>query len=150
MATSLQKIIAELKATALLPSTGIKVVSEKRLNLNSNADTTLPKLFIKLDYYDYQKLLVNAAEEIYNLELIFVNKHSDNPIIDLKTIIDEFLNQLFNNNDLFSKLAQGGKVRLQRCDMSNDQEEYAKYGGEYASLKMQINNTNSFGSNPCL
>ncbi len=150
MATSLQKIIAELKSTALLPSTGIKLVSEKRLNLNSNPDTTLPKLFIKLDYYDYQKLLINAAEEIYNIELIFVNKHSDNPIIDLKTIIDEFLNKLFNSNDLFNKLVQGGKIRLQRCDMSNDQEIYSKLGGEYASLKMQINNTNSFGGNSCL
>lgn len=150
MATSLQKIITELKTTALLPIVGIKFVSEKRLNLNSNADTTLPKLFIKLDFYDYNKFLVNAAEETYNLELIFINKHSENPIIDLKTIIDQFLNGLFNNNDLFGKLAQGNKIKLQRCDMSNDQEEYSKFGGEYASLKMQINNTNSFDSNSCL
>jgi hypothetical protein len=150
MSTSLQKIITELKTTALLPSTGIASVEEKKLNIKANSDTLLPKLFIKLDGYDYDKFLRDSATENYDLELIFINKDSENPITDLKTIVDNFLNELFNSNDLFTKLSQGGKIKLRRCEMSNDRDLYSKYGGEYASLKLQINNINSFGSNPCL
>lgn len=150
MATSLQKIITAIKDTALLPAVGFKTVEEIKFNLNSHPDTELPRLFIRMENYDYEKFLVNSAEEIYNLELIIIIADSDNPITDLKNYVDTLLNILFNENDLFTKLVQGSKVRLIRCDMSNDKELFAKYGGEYASLRMQINNTNSFGGSSCL
>lgn len=139
-----------MKATALLEAVGIKSVEEKKLNLNANSDTLLPKLFIKLLDFKYDKLQINTAVEIYDFELIFIRADSDNPISDLKTLIDNFLNNLFNGNELFTKLSQNGKIRLLKCDVSNDRDIYSKFGGEHASLKMEITNVNSFGGNSCL
>lgn len=148
MATSLQKIITELRTVAL--ANGFASVQEAKFNMKANADTELPKLYIKMEEFTYDKFQQNAAIETYPLELVAIIADSENPIIDLKTLLDNFLNVLFNQNELFTKLAQGSKIKLIKCDVSNDKELFSKYGGEYASLKMQITNTNLFGGSSCL
>ena len=147
MATSLNKIIQELKATAL--ANGFVSVQEAKLNLNSSADTLLPKMFIKLDGYTFSKFISDTALEEYNLKLIIINADTANPISDLKNLIDTLINALKNDNYLFSNLINNNKVELIETDLTNDRDIYSKFGGEGATLSMKIKNVNNFGGTPC-
>ena len=147
MATSLNRIIEELKTTAL--ANGFASVEEAKLNLKSSADTLLPKMFIKLDGYTFSKLVSDAALEEYSLKLIIINEDSANPISDLKNLIDTLINALKNENYLFSMLFNGSKVELIETDLTNDRDTYSRFGGEGATLSMKIKNINNFGGTPC-
>lgn len=148
MSTSLDKIIEEISISAL--DGGLFTsVQQFKLNLDSNSDTLLPKLFIKLNEVKYDKLLVNAAEEEYILELIIVLADSDNPISDLKTKMDNLLKKLFTENKLISRLATQGKITLDKANLTNKRDVYAALGGESVSILMEISNINTFGGTPC-
>jgi len=147
MATSLNTIISEIKSTAL--ANGFVSVEELKINLKSNADTLLPKLFIRLLGVDYSDLLVSTANEDYKIELIIIIADSDNPVSDLKTLMDLLLNKMFTTNNLLSSMARSGKFNLINADLTNDRDLYAKLGGEGVTLRMDISNINNFGGTPC-
>lgn len=147
MSTSLNTIISTIKTVAL--ANGFTSVEELKLNMESNADTLLPKLFIKVNGINYSNLLVDTALEEYKLELTIVIADSDNPISDLKALIDTLLNQLFKQNTLFNTLVTNDSIELTGADLTNERDVYAKLGGESVTLKMNIKNINVFGGTPC-
>lgn len=147
MATSLNTIISEIKTVAL--ANGFTSVEELKLNLKSNADTLLPKLFIRLIGLDYSEFLVDTANEDYKMELIIIMADSDNPVSDLKAQADLLLNKMFTTNNLLANMAREGKFNLINADLTNDRDLYAKLGGEGVTIRMDISNVNNFGGTPC-
>lgn len=148
MSTTLQNLIQQIKTTAL--ANGFVSVEELKLNLKSNADTKLPKLFIRLNGLNYNNFLVDSSVEQYRIELIIILADSDNPVSDLKTLMDNLLNKLFNENQVFAMLARNKKIELVEADLTNDRDLYSKFGGEGVTLKMNITNVNNFGGASCL
>lgn len=147
MATSLNNIISNIKTVAL--SNGFTSVEELKLNMESNADTLLPKLFIKVVGVNYSNFIAGSANEEYKIELTIVMADSVNPISDLKNLMDTLLNKLFNENKLFNTLMLDNSIELVEADLTNDRDVYAKLGGESVTLKMNIKNINVFGGSPC-
>jgi len=147
MATNLNNIISAIKEVALA-NTFIKV-EELKINDKSNADTELPKLFIRLNSLTYDKLLIDSADETYRLELIIIIACSENPISDLKAKMDLLLNKMFTTNNLLNNLVQGKKIKLVDANLTNDRDLYSKYGGEGVTIKMDIMNMNAFNLTSC-
>lgn len=147
MATNLDNIIAAIKEVAL--DNGFTSVQDLRLNLNSNADTELDKLFIRLNGITYSDLMINSVNEEYKLELIIIMNTSDNPISQLKAKADLLLNKLFTTNNLFASLVQSAKITLVESNLTNERDLYAELGGEGVTIKMNINNVNLLGGISC-
>ncbi len=146
MATNLNNIITAISECAT--NIGFVKVEQYRINLNSNADTELPKLFIKLNKINYSNFLKDTAEENYNIDLIIIIADSANPISDLKDKIDQLLKE-FTNNILLNKMLEGQKINILETDLTNNRDYYSKLGGEGAALKILIKNVNNFGNMSC-
>jgi hypothetical protein len=149
MSVSLDNIITAIKDSALLNNL-FKTVEQYRLNIESSSDTQLPKLFIKLDKIDYSKQNYDTAEESYFLSLIIIAKYSTNPINNLKTLLDTFINNMFTNNPLLSNMAMKNKIKLLESDLSNDRDKFSSHGGEEGvTLKLSITDNNNFKGKSC-
>lgn len=148
MATSLDNIIAAIKDVALNQAS-FTSVQDFKLNLDSNADTMLDKLFIKLVNISYEDFRIDTANETYRLELIIIINCTSNPISNLKAKMDLLLNKMFTTNNLLANLVLEGKLTLVNANLTNDRDLYSKYGGEMVSLTIDINNINAFGLTPC-
>lgn len=147
MATSLNNIIDAIKTTALV--NGFVSVEELKLNLKSNSDTLLDKLFIRLVNVNYDKFLIDSANETYRIELIIIINTTENPILNLKNKMDNLLNKMFTTNTLLSNLAKSNKLRLVDANLTNDRDLYSQMGGEGVTLKIDIENVNAFGLASC-
>ena len=147
MATSLDNIIDAIKTTAL--ANGFTSVEELKLNLKSNADTLLDKLFIRLTNISYDNFLIDSANETYRIELIIIINTTENPISSLKAKMDNLLNKMFTTNVLLSSLVKNNKLRLVDANLTNDRALYSQYGGEGVTLRIDINNINAFGLTSC-
>lgn len=147
MATSLNNIIDAIKTTAL--ANGFVSVEELKLNLKSNTDTSLDKLFIRLVNVSYDKFLIDSANETYRIELIIIINTTENPILNLKNKMDNLLNKMFTTNILLSNLAKNNKLRLVDASLTNDRDLYSQMGGEGVTLKIDIENVNAFGLISC-
>jgi hypothetical protein len=147
MATSLDNIIAAIKEVAL--ANGFVSVEELALNLNANADTLLPKLFIRLTEIEYSDFLVDSANEDYTLELIIIINTTGTAVTSLKTLMDLLLNKMFTTNTLLANMSQEGKIELVEANLTNDRDLYSKLGGEGVTLTMKLSNVNLFAGTPC-
>ena len=147
MATSLDNIINAIKTVAL--DNGFTSVEELKLNLNSNADTELDRLFIRLVSINYNNFLISSANETYRLELIIIINTSVNPVSTLKSKMDLLLNKMFTTNNLLANLASNNKLTLVSANLTNDRDLYSRYGGEGVTLRMDIENVNAFGLSSC-
>lgn len=147
MATSLDNIINAIKTTAL--DNGFTSVEEINVNLKSNADTLLDKLFIRLVNINYDKFIVDSVNETYRIELIIIINTSTNPISTLKAKMDNLLNKMFTANTLLSTLSKANKLKLVDANLTNDRDLYSKYGGEGVTLRIDIENMNALGLNSC-
>lgn len=148
MATSLDNIINAIKDVALNQA-GFISVEEIKINKNSNSDTELPRLLIRMLKIDYSKYMLDTAYEKYKLELIIIIGCSDNPISNLKTLMDTLLNKMFTTNDLLRSMLESKKITLIDANLTNDRDLYSELGGEGVTIRMDIDNVNNFGGTPC-
>lgn len=148
MATNLNNIISAIKDVALNQA-NFKHVEELKINLQSNSDTNLDKLFIRLTDISYDQFMIDSANETYRMELIIIINCTDNPISNLKAKMDLLLNKMFTTNDLLSNLVKSEKIKLVNADLTNDRDIYSKFGGEGVTLKMDIMNVNAFSLTSC-
>lgn len=143
MSTSLENVLAEMKVAAT--AAGFTSVSEVAFSQKSVADTELPKLFLRLDGVDYDKLLMDSALETYRLELIMILKSSDKtPVSTLKTLCDNFLKEWLSST-IARMLAAKTMIKIKSSTLSNDEADYTKYGAESMKLQVEIMNINNFG-----
>lgn len=147
MATNLNDIIDAISEVAL--ANNFVSVEQFKLNLDSNADTLLPKLFIRLTGIDYSEFLVDSSLEDYKIDLIIIQGCTENPISTLKAKMDLLINKLVTTNQLFANLARAQKIELVEADLTNERDLYSKFGGEGVTLSMKIKNINNFGVASC-
>jgi hypothetical protein len=138
---TLQEIIAYIKQAAL--DSGFVYVSEKRLNLRDASDTQLPSMHIKNINITYDKLINDASEEMYTIELQMIEAGTDDPLTNLKTLQDTFLGNLLATTEL-KCYTMHESIRLITSEMSNDIEVYEVLGAESTILTIEIDNTNKF------
>lgn len=148
MSTSLDTIIANIKDVALNHA-NFTSVEELTINLNSNSDTELDKLFIRLIDITYNDFNIDTANEKYRLELIIIMAISSNPALNLKNKMDLLLNKLFTINTLFNTLILNKKVNLVESNLTNDRDLYSKLGGQGVTIRLEIDNINAFNKTPC-
>lgn len=147
MATSLDNILNAIETVAL--ANGYTSVEQLKLNLNSTADTLLPKLFIRLDRIEYSNFLIDSAQENYYIDLITIMNTSDTPVSSLKAQQDLLLNKMFTTNTLLAGLAQNSKIRLIDSNLTNERDLYSSLGGEGVTLRLEIKNVNLFNGTAC-
>jgi hypothetical protein len=148
MSTSLDTIIANIKDVALNHA-NFTSVEELTINLNSNSDTELDKLFIRLIDITYNDFNIDTTNEKYRLELIIIMAISSNPALNLKNKMDLLLNKLFTINTLFNTLILNKKVNLVEANLTNDRDLYSKLGGQGVTIRLEIDNINAFNKTPC-
>lgn len=137
---TLDDIITEIKTYAL--ANGFTSVDTYKLNLNSNSDTMLPKLFIKISDVDMDKFLNGHAEFEYNLDLIvIVSAATEKPAIDILSRTRTLLRALFSQSGVFNNISVKNKIEYRSFQLTDDQNEYSKYGGAYGVLGINIFNT---------
>lgn len=139
---TLQEIIQHIKTAALLGGLFTSVV-ETKINKKDQSDTNLPTMMITLNDIPYSKLMMVGIEEAYDIELLMVTANNENPITDLKTLNDTFLINFFAIEDIKVYL-KNQAIELINFSLSNEEKVYDLYGGQSATLKMRILNTNNF------
>lgn len=137
---NLDDLIEYIKTYAL--TNGFTSVDTYKLNLNSNADTLLPKLFIKVSNIDYDKFLNGCAEMTYNLDLIIIVAASEEkPAITIEGLARVLMRQLFSQNLIFNNISLKEEIEFKGFELTDDQSEYSRYGGAFGTLRISIDNT---------
>lgn len=137
---SLDELITYIKTYAL--ANGFTSVDSYKLNLNSNSDTLLPKLFIKVSSVDIDKFLKGQAEFVYNLDLIvIVAASTEKPAIEIQSKARTLLKQLFNADLTFNNISLKNKIEFRGFELTDDQSEYSRYGGAFGTIRIKILNT---------
>lgn len=143
MATSIANIVTALESAGT--TAGFVTIEKTFFNTKDNADTELPKLYIRLTSIDMSEQQYFSALETYNFDLIMVAQASTpDPISTLGTLYDNFLAAM-HDIELFKMLARKRSIILQSADLTNDYETHERYGGESLILKMQIQNLKNYG-----
>jgi hypothetical protein len=136
----LDDLIIKIKSYAL--DNGFVAVDTYKLNLNSNADTQLPKLFIKVDDVNIDKFLNGQAEFDYNLDLMVIVPASvEKPTIEILDKARVLLRALFAKDNIFSTVSVKNKIEFDGFQLTDDQSEYSRYGGAFGAIKIKILNT---------
>lgn len=136
----LDDLILKIQAYAL--TNGFNWVDSYKFNLKSNADTQLPKLFIKLDGIDYDKFLNGAVEKRYRLELIIIVAAANTkPAITIEGLADTLMRALFTDTSFFQNISVKQKIQFDGFELTDDEAEHDKFGGAYGSLRISIFNT---------
>ena len=136
----LDDLIIKIKSYAL--DNGFVAVDTYKLNLNSNADTQLPKLFIKVDDVNIDKFLNGQAEFDYNLDLMVIVPASvEKPTIEILDKARVLLRALFAKDNIFSTVSVKNKIEFDGFQLTDDQSEYSRYGGAFGAIKINILNT---------
>lgn len=143
MSTSIVDIIAALKTIG--ENAGFVKIEETLFNTLDNADTELPKLYIKLSSIDFDQQQFFSAVEIYNFDIIMINSSVDNnPISSLAVLYDSFFYEM-RQIPLLQFIAKREYLTITNIDLSNDYESHKKYGGESLTIKMKITNPKTYG-----
>lgn len=137
---NLDELITYIKTYAL--ANGFSAVDSYKLNMNSNADTQLPKLFIKVSDIDYDNFLNSQAQVSYNLELtIIVAAATEKPAIEIENKARVLMRTLFSGEIIFNNISLKNKIEFRGFKLTDDQSQYSQYGGAYGTLRIRINNT---------
>lgn len=140
MEFNLDDLITKIKECALL--NGFISVDTYKFNMNSNPDTLLPKLFIKVSNINYDKFLNACVEKEYNLDLvIIVAAATAKPAITIENLADGLMRALFGDIAFFSNINYKQKIQFNSFELTDDQEEYSRYGGAFGRLSIRILNT---------
>jgi hypothetical protein len=142
MTSSLIQALDYIKSAAL--SAGFVDVKEYGFNINSNPDTLLPRMFIKVTGIRFDKQFGNTSDENILLDLIMVANTSPQPISQLYSLQDQFL-KAFYQVTVTQKWFIKGKIELIDSTISNDRDIYAAMGGESLTLRIRIQGLNTFG-----
>lgn len=140
MEFNLDQLITYIKTYAL--ANGFASVDSYKYNMDSNADTLLPKLFIKVSNIDIDKFLNGQAEFTYNLDLtVIVAAATEKPAIEIQSKARTLLRQLFNSDLTFNNISLKNKIEFRGFELTDDQSEYSRYGGAFGTIGIRILNT---------
>jgi hypothetical protein len=143
---TLQQIIEVMK-TAAATAGFVKIEEKKIVNIKDVGDTDVPAMLIGLSKVEYgdvgKQFLIATVLETYFFNLVIFTNNAENPISTLKTLQDNFLSE-FLNSDEMCDYNNNQKIQLIRSDLTNDREQYTKFGGESTTLALTIENTNNF------
>lgn len=137
---NLDELITYIKNYAL--ANGFMSVDSYKYNVNSNADTELPKLYIKVADIDWDKFLNGQAEVTYNLELmIIVAASTEKPAITIQNNARTLMRALFGQDIIFNNISLKNKIEFRGFTLTDDQSKYSQYGGAFGTLRIRIINT---------
>lgn len=136
----LDSLITKIKTFAL--ANGFIAVDAYKFNTNSNPDTALPKLFIKTNNVEIDKFLNGYGEFQYKIDLIIIIAAANTkPAIEIINKVRVLLRALFVDTGFFSDINFEGKIEFDGFQLTDDQEEYSRYGGASGNLSIRILNT---------
>ena len=137
---NLDDLITKIKTFAL--TNGYTKVDAYKFNPKSNADTQLPKLYIKLAGIGYDKFLNGAVEKKYRLELTTIVAAAElKPAITIESLTDVLLRALFTDNSFFNNISVKNKIEIEDFELTDDETEFDRFGGAFGTLKINILNT---------